>query len=729
MKECYLYKKEGDYMQCQTCEHRCRIAPWKCGICGVRENQKGKLYLLVYGRIIAENIDPIEKKPLYHFLPGTKSLSIATVGCNLRCLWCFPSNTKILTDRGVLNIQEVPNNNDLKVISHLGRKRNLKSFYKTFYEGELLTIKAGRIPPFSCTPKHQIYMSSKPQKNLICKKNASELSKGSLLVIPRRHESSHSITLDNKEILSNVLSRYKVRRKISYVDAQNILELSNSQTSRTIAQKFHLHPAYVRTLRSRNKRERWNEGSFAPYRKNELGEAGSRIYFKYEKKPYLKRFLKLDDDLAYLLGYYCAEGWVTKDKNRPNSYSLGFAFSKKEAKNVAIVQEKFQKVFRVRLSLLEHRTVLQLTTAKGSVALIFKILCGAKGTDKKVPPEIFQSKKETVKSFLEGYVAGDGYKDIQNQIVTNTVSESLAYGIFSLWLKLGFPPAFYKWRPPLQNLIEGRMVNQNPLYYIKVWPGNRKKKSKYYEDDEFFYVPVSEITQKRYSGWVYNLEVEEDHSYLANFAGVGNCQNYDIAQCTKDNADRAEIANRKGIEMEPEQIVADALKYNCPSIAYTYTEPTIFLEFALDTMKLARKEGLKNIWVSNGYMTRETLDLITPYLDAINIDLKGFSQVNYLKYSGAKLQPVLDNIQEIYKRKIHLEVTTLIVPGVNDDKKQLESITRFLSRISKNIPWHISRFFPAYKMTDTPITPIETMRLAEKLGKKAGLRYIHLGNI
>jgi pyruvate formate lyase activating enzyme len=207
------------------------------------------------------------------------------------------------------------------------------------------------------------------------------------------------------------------------------------------------------------------------------------------------------------------------------------------------------------------------------------------------------------------------------------------------------------------------------------------------------------------------------------------CQNWDIAQCTKDNADRTEIASKMGIEMEPAQIVEDAQKYGCPSISYTYTEPTIFLEFALDTMKLAKKARLKNVWVSNGYMTGETLDLITPYLDAINVDLKGFSEENYLKYSGAKLQPVLDNIRDIHKRGIHIEVTTLIVPGVNDDEKQLNDIAQFLASISKTIPWHISRFFPAYKMTDTPVTPRETLELAEKLGKKAGLKYVHLGNV
>lgn len=206
------------------------------------------------------------------------------------------------------------------------------------------------------------------------------------------------------------------------------------------------------------------------------------------------------------------------------------------------------------------------------------------------------------------------------------------------------------------------------------------------------------------------------------------CQNDDISQMSK-NATRNEIANKIGIEMDPEQIVEHTLKAHCPSISYTYTEPTIFLEFALDTMKLAQKAGLKNIWVSNGYMSRETLDLISPYLDAINIDLKGFSESNYQKYSGAKLQPVLDNIKEVFKRKIHLEVTTLIVPEVNDDEKQLTDIVKFLASISKNIPWHISRFSPAYKMMTTPETPFETLDLAEKIGKNAGLKYVHKGNL
>lgn len=206
------------------------------------------------------------------------------------------------------------------------------------------------------------------------------------------------------------------------------------------------------------------------------------------------------------------------------------------------------------------------------------------------------------------------------------------------------------------------------------------------------------------------------------------CQNDDISQMPK-TCDRDSIVNRVGIEIEPEEVVNHAIKMRCPSISYTYTEPTIFLEFALDTMKIAKKNKIKNIWVSNGYMTKDCLDLIAPYLDAINIDLKGFKEENYLKFSGAKLQPVLDNIKDIYKRKIHLELTTLIIPGVNDSDTELKNIAKFIFDISPEIPWHISRFFPAYKMMENEITPLETLGKAEMIGKKVGLKNIYKGNI
>jgi pyruvate formate lyase activating enzyme len=205
------------------------------------------------------------------------------------------------------------------------------------------------------------------------------------------------------------------------------------------------------------------------------------------------------------------------------------------------------------------------------------------------------------------------------------------------------------------------------------------------------------------------------------------CQNYDISQSNKKNY---QIIDQLSLQMSPQKIVAQALKENCPSISYTYTEPTIFFEYALDTMKLAHKAGLKNIWVSNGYFSKIAFKEFEPYLDAINVDLKGFSNKNYLKYCGARLDPVLRNLKRVKKAKhIHLEITTLIIPGVNDDEKQLRQIAQFIAKLDKNIPWHLSRFFPCYKMIDTPPTPISTLKKAQKIGQKAGLKYIYLGNI
>jgi pyruvate formate lyase activating enzyme len=217
----------------------------------------------------------------------------------------------------------------------------------------------------------------------------------------------------------------------------------------------------------------------------------------------------------------------------------------------------------------------------------------------------------------------------------------------------------------------------------------------------------------------------------------GNCQNWQISQLSKQTKKlyphTFKDAKGEGVygeDLPPEEIVKRAIESDCPSISYTYTEPTIFLEYCLDTMKLARQKGLKNVWVSNGYMSKQTLELITPYLDAINVDLKTFDNEKYIKNCGARLQPILDNLIAIKKTKIHLEVTTLVIPTFNDSKEELESIAKFIAeKLSVDTPWHISRFFPQYELYELPPTPIETLKMAEKIGKEAGLKYVHLGNI
>ena len=203
-----------------------------------------------------------------------------------------------------------------------------------------------------------------------------------------------------------------------------------------------------------------------------------------------------------------------------------------------------------------------------------------------------------------------------------------------------------------------------------------------------------------------------------------NCQNWDISQMPKGKSGKI-----TGYELTPEKIVDDAKKLKCKTIAYTYTEPTIFFEYAYDTAKIAYKEGIKNIFVTNGYTTSEAIREIAPYLDAANIDLKFFSEDIYQKVCGAKLQPVLDNIKLYRKLGIWIEVTTLIIPGYSDDENHLKGIAEFIRSNGVDIPWHVTAFYPAYKLLDVKPTPAESLRKAREIGLKAGLRYVYEGNI
>ena len=185
-----------------------------------------------------------------------------------------------------------------------------------------------------------------------------------------------------------------------------------------------------------------------------------------------------------------------------------------------------------------------------------------------------------------------------------------------------------------------------------------------------------------------------------------------------------------GYEAPPEQIVAAAQHTGCRAVAYTYTEPTVFFEYSYETARLAHAAGLANIYVTNGYMSAEMLETISPYLDAANVDLKAFRDETYRKYVGARLQPVLDSLKKLKALGIWLEVTTLVIPGIDDDPAELQDAADFVSReLGVDTPWHLSRFFLHYKMQDVPPTPLATLRQAERIGFEAGLRYVYVGNV
>jgi pyruvate formate lyase activating enzyme len=202
------------------------------------------------------------------------------------------------------------------------------------------------------------------------------------------------------------------------------------------------------------------------------------------------------------------------------------------------------------------------------------------------------------------------------------------------------------------------------------------------------------------------------------------CQNWQISQQTGPD----ELA--AGAAMSAAEIVAAAEATACRSIAYTYTEPTVFFEYSYETARLAREAGLANLYVSNGYMSAEMLELMTPYLDGANIDLKGFSDARYKRYTGARLQPVLDSLIALHRAGVWLEVTTLVIPGINDDPHELEALAGFIAtHLSPEVPWHVSRFLPQYRLRHLPPTPPETIELAVKVGHDAGLHYVYPGNL
>ncbi len=208
-----------------------------------------------------------------------------------------------------------------------------------------------------------------------------------------------------------------------------------------------------------------------------------------------------------------------------------------------------------------------------------------------------------------------------------------------------------------------------------------------------------------------------------NFA-CSFCQNYDISQFPKDH--KGSVFGKK---VSPDEVIRLAKTYGAKSIAYTYNEPAVFFEYAYDCAVTAKKNGLKNIFVTSGYETHPAIDTINPYLDALNIDLKSFSDKFYQKLCKARLAPVLNCIKYAYGKGLWIELTTLLIPEENDSDEEIRSIAQFIADIDPLIPWHLSAFFPTYKLTNRPPTPAETMLRGYRIAKEEGLKNVYVGNL
>lgn len=206
-----------------------------------------------------------------------------------------------------------------------------------------------------------------------------------------------------------------------------------------------------------------------------------------------------------------------------------------------------------------------------------------------------------------------------------------------------------------------------------------------------------------------------------NFACL-NCQNWTISQSSPKET--------KNIDLMPEKVVASCLSNQCKSIAFTYSEPTTFYEYMFDTAKIARGQGIRTTMHSNGYINEKPLSALVPYLDAANIDLKSFSETTYLKLSGGKLAPVLNTLRLLREKGVWLEITSLIIPGWNDDPFMIEEMCKWLVNNGfENTPLHFSRFMPLYKLAQLSPTPVNTLISARKKALEMGMKFVYIGNV
>jgi pyruvate formate lyase activating enzyme len=561
--------------------------------------------------------------------------------------------------------------NGLSVYTHLGRPRPVRAIFRHPYQGQLLTIVPLLCPPITCTPEHEFLAIPKPKKGQPIPKPtflpAAKLTREHCLAIPKRYTFSRDITLEVPQWLQTV----------------------------------------VKPLSARKSDVRLRRRVVARTDKDELPKA-----------------LQLDTRFAALMGYYCAEGCVVRDDHRPNAATLIFSFGHHERNLAERVCQWLRELFGVNPSIVKTPTTLQVAVNKSSLALLFEALCGAKSREKRIPPFLFEAKRDIVDAFVQAYAQGDGTVRPDGRIVVSTVSAELAYGLAWLLLKLGYLPSLRAYRQPTHSTVLGRPVRQAPNIFMVIWRNDNHWRF-VWQDDDYYYVPIRQIVSQPFKGFVYNMQVDDEHTYLAQFVATHNCQNWQISQVMRDSV-ATMLADFTPIT--PEEFVKMALRYKAKVLTSTYNEPLITSEWAVAIFREGKKFGLVGSYVSNGNATPEVLDYIRPFVDLFKIDLKSMREKNYRELGG-KLETVLNTIRWAWERGFWVEVVTLVVPKFNDSEEELRDAARYIASVSPDIPWHVTAFHPDYLMTDRGATPVKTLIRAAEIGYEEGLKFVYAGNL
>ncbi|MCA1632451.1 MAG: radical SAM protein [Acidobacteria bacterium] len=606
----------------------------------------------------------------------------------------------------------------LRAVAASGTLRSVSGVFKHAYRGRLAVVRPYYLPELRCTPDHRLYATddaARPPELM----RAEQLTTRHYLAVPRRYSFSSAQTVNVARELGGYQITYRVLWKLSAAVRQEISEATAcGETSREIGARLGKDASYIRHVRSKMAR-----GRAQHERTGSALVEGGLVRFPNEHGPGIPLSVPLDESLARLLGYYCAEGSVCGDKKRPNSHVLNFSFSHAETHLVAEVMRLLEECLGVKASRVERATTLAVVANKSSAALLFKCLAGSRSLEKRVPRMLFDAHREIVRAFLDAYITGDGHRYANGKVSATTVSRQLAYGIAWLALKLGHLPAVYDTAMPEDGFVQGRAVKRAPHQYTVLWYEASTVKRRAIETENFYLVPLRGVSFVEFKGDVYNMEVEEEHNYLAGFFAASNCQNWLTSQALRD-----ESAGTAPREVSAERLVAMARAYGARMVGSSYNEPLITAEWAVEVFRKAKPAGLRTAFISNGNATPEVLDYLRPWTDCYKIDLKSMSGRNYRQLGGV-VDNILETVRMVHERGFWEEVVTLVIPNFNDSEDELKRAADFIASVSTDIPWHVTAFHKDYRMTENANTSPEQLVRACEIGRAAGLKFVYAGNL
>jgi len=799
-------------IMCTACARYCKIGEGQVGLCGVRGVHDGKLWLYVYGRVITGHVDPIEKKPVSHYRPGSKIFSIATTGCN----WlCHPAGTGILLADGTRKPVETIQPGDRlwsynvdgglqilpSVVTHIGRR--LDWIHRVRYGSRGQGV-------LEATAKHPVLT----QRGWVLTRDL-RLDDQLLKVWYQNTaswKSKRAATISTADFtcaacgstLRGLASWNRHRGGCYTRDIELTDEERNFRSERMRSRNPMWDPEVARralgTSRARfmiDPSHGWHRNieRLRAWQHRHPSSAQRRLYaildemdIEYEKEfrilpdkrlPESKKYYIADAAIPELRIDFEADGfWHVKSERVRESDRVRDATLEENGWRVVRIwgTDLFRHEVQVR-DLIDEATAPVMRTNKK----MWLPIRGVEATDRFEDVYSFEcvSSHNYVADgvvvhncrycFLPGTtvltnrgqerietIFGDAQPSPKAEV--RLVADRSALTHRNRWrriakafehhyagpivrieadevlpirctpdhrvYRLGSAGSEEEVRAASLQVGDALLVPRNALSAVPVAVGGILAQSlSLREGQDHLAVRVRRIAQELYIGPVYNIEVEEDHSYTANLLAVANCQNADISQRRKV----------EGIEVEPQDVVRMTLEQGCQGLAYTYNQPTIFIEFARDIGIKAREAGLMNIFVSNGYDTPDAVAEMNKFLDCVTVDFKGSGETNFVrKYINIpNADPIFQTILETRdKTKIHIEITDLIVPQVGDDIEAAKKLSKWVyDNLGPECPIHFLRFHPDYKMMEFPWTPVETLEKHCAVAKEAGLKYVYIGNV